>query len=71
MVPPTTALEFEGSTVMDDSVTGAATAATVRTAVPEVLASEAVTVDVPGATHVARPLPLTVTADGLEEVQTT
>lgn len=69
VVSPAATLGFDGLTVMDDSVTGANIAVTVRVAVPETLATEAVTVDVPGATHVARPLPPTVTAAGLEELQ--
>jgi hypothetical protein len=44
---------------------------TVRVVPPEMLPEVAVTVDVPAATAVARPLVLIVATDGLEEPQAT
>jgi hypothetical protein len=60
-------LGLAGVTEMEDRVAEF----TVRVVLPEILPEMAVMVEVPAATAVARPLPLTVATEGLDEVQLT
>jgi hypothetical protein len=60
-------LGLAGVTATEDSVAEV----TVRVVFPEMLPEVAVMVAVPAEAAVARPLPLTVATDGLEELQVT
>ena len=64
---PTGMIGLTGVTDMKDRIAEV----TVRVLFPEIIPEVAVMVAVPAATAVARPLPLTVATDGLEELQVT
>jgi hypothetical protein len=67
LVVPAGMLGLAGVTEMEDRVAEF----TVRVVFPETLPEMAVMVEVPAATPVARPLPLSVATEGLDEVQLT